>query len=316
MIDVSFIIVNWNTKDLLLECIESIRAARKNLNIEIIVVDNASSDGSPEAVRNLSDHINIIVNNNNIGFSKANNIGMRRSHGRYMCVVNSDIKVLNYCIEDAIGYMDNNHSIGVLGPQVLNRQMKIQYTCREYPNLWSTFCQAFGFHRFFEKSKLFKDSFMTYFDHTSIRKVDVLSGCFLIVRKEAIQQVGFFDERFFIYGEDVDWCRRFNEAGWDVIFYPLSHVIHYGGTSSASAPARFNIEMLKAHFQYWEKWHGNPSNALYIILRLFSVYFRVVILSCILPFKHSMKRDLIGVIKKHAAMGKWILKNKVLCFCC
>jgi GT2 family glycosyltransferase len=274
MPDLSIVIVNWNTKELLLKCIRTALDTTKLRSLEIIVVDNRSTDGSVEAVSSMAE-VKIIVNKKNLGFAAANNIGIRASTGKYVCLVNSDVEVLESCLDRMCHYMDEHPEVGVLGPLVLNRDMTLQRSCAELPSVWNTLTQALMLDKIFSRSRWSRSRFMTHFDHASTRNVEVLSGCFLMTRRSALESVGLLDEKFFIYKEDVDWCKRFAEAGWGLTFLPDAKIIHYGGASSSAAPVEFFIEMEKANLQYWHKHYGPVGyvsaallGAVYYILRL------------------------------------------------
>lgn len=307
MIDVSVIIVNWNTKDLLLDCIKSLIETTKKIKIEIIVVDNASSDGSPEAVQQNFPRVKIIVNKDNLGFARANNIGIMGSKGRYICLVNSDIKVINNALDQMISYMDNNPGVGVLGPKTLNADMTLRKNCRKYPSLWNMFCRSLGLHVLFPRIPFFSDTLMIYFDHSTIKKVNVLPGCFLLVRREALNDVGGLDENFFIYGEDKDWCKRFNYSGWDIHFFPSAEVIHFAGQSSSAAPIRFIIERLKANSYYWKKHHKKITYFLYVLILIFHYFIRLIGSSVLYIFKPSRRRNNAYEVKGAIVRIKYLL---------
>jgi len=224
-------------------------------DVEIIVVDNGSSDGSPSAARQFA-NVTVICNDTNKGFAAANNIGIRASTGKYICLVNSDVKVLDGCIDTLCRYMNSHPDVGLLGPRILNRDLSLQVSCAELPSLRNLLMQALFLNEIFPTSGFCRTRFMTDFDHNVGRDVEVLSGCFLVARREALDEVGLLDEAFFIYKEDVDWCKRFGDAEWRVRFEPEARAIHYGGASSSAAPARFMVEMEKADLQYWLKHHG------------------------------------------------------------
>ncbi len=254
--DISIVIVSWNARDFLLQCLKSILERESRKALEVIVVDNGSTDGSYESVKEAFREVILIQNNENLGFARANNIGILKSTGRYVCLMNSDIQVLGDCLDRMVEYMDENQPVGMLGPRILWGDMKLQSTCRRFPGLWNNFCSAAGLSRLFRKSRVFAGEHMLYFPHDRIQKVDALVGCFMMVRRRALEEVGLLDERFFIYGEDIDWCKRFWKSGWEVVFYPRAESIHYGRKSSSNAPLRFALEQEKAVLQYWKKHHG------------------------------------------------------------
>jgi GT2 family glycosyltransferase len=257
MSDVSVIIVSWNAKGFLLECLDSLEAQKKDgLSLETIVVDNASSDGTPEEVAKQFPDVRLIQSGANLGFAKANNIGIRQATGKYLCLINSDVVVHPGCLRKIFDYMEANPTVGILGPRTVGSKGKTQRSCMRFPSLWNQFCRALALDTLFPKSRLFGGFLMRDFAHDRTRDVDILNGCFWMARQEAVDQVGLLDERFFMYGEDMDWCRRFRQAGWRAVFYAGASAIHYGGGSSANAPARFHVEQRRANLQYWWKHHG------------------------------------------------------------
>ena len=277
MLDVSIIIVSWNARQHLLNCLNSVVDTADGYSQEIIVVDNGSSDGSCEFVEKEFPHVRLMKNKDNLGFARANNIGIRESTGRYLCLVNSDVVVLDGCIEGLVKCMDSNPTVGIAGPRILNPDRSLQVTCRHFPSIWNNLCQATGLNKVFPKSAFFSEPLMKYWDHDSVRSVDVMSGCFWMVRRQATDEVGLLDEDFFIYGEDIDWCKRFHKAGWDVMFYPEAEAIHFGGASSSNAPVKFYLEMQKADLQYWRKHHGKSGQLTYWMIVLVRQLVRIPI---------------------------------------
>jgi len=299
--DISVIIVSWNAKHYLVECLGSLSSSGPGESIEVIVVDNASTDGSPEAVEKDFPEVKIIKNETNRGFAAANNIGIEQSRGRYVCLINSDIKVLGNCLERLCDYMDSNSSIGMVGPKILNPDMTLQCSCRSFPGLWNNFCTATGLSRIFRDARLFSGEHMLFFKHDVVRRVNVLVGCFLVVRREALNQVGLLDGRFFIYSEDIDWCRRFWNAGWEVAFFPGSQAIHYRGGSSSNAPVKFAIEQDRAVLQYWKKYHQIPSQVAILFIMALKHVLRIGAGVLFLLIRSSKKTNTLHNIKNHVA---------------
>jgi hypothetical protein len=255
-VDISVVIVSWNAKHFLEECLRALADSPTSRSTEIIVVDNASTDGSPEMVEAIFPQVRLIKSDQNLGFAKANNIGICESTGRYVSLINSDVKVLGNCLDPLADYLDQHPDVGNVGPRVLDPDMTQQPTCRSFPTLWNNFCEASALATVFRGSRLFSGEHMCFFPHDRELDVDVLVGCFWMVRKEAFEEVGLLDEDFFIYAEDVDWCRRCWNAGWRVVFFPGASAIHYRAGSSANDPARFAAEQNRAVLHYWEKHHG------------------------------------------------------------
>ena len=255
-VDISIVIVSWNAKNFLGECLRSLADSPTSYSTEIIVVDNASTDGSPEMVEATFPQVRQIKSNQNLGFAKANNIGIRESRGRYISLINSDAKVLGNCLDPLADYLDRHPDVGNVGPRVLNRDMSLQSSCRRFPTVWNNFCEASGLAKVFQRNSFFSGEHMFFFPHDRELDVDVLVGCFWMVRKDSFEDVGLLDEDCFIYAEDVDWCRRCWNAGWRIVFFPGAQAIHYRGGSSANDPARFAVEQERAVLHYWEKHHG------------------------------------------------------------
>ena len=260
--DISIIIVSWNAKACLQECLSSLPAAHATKSIETIIVDNHSSDGSPEMVEAQFPGVKLIRLNENRGFAAANNIGIRASSGRYLALVNSDVIFLDQCLDKLADYMDQNPTIGISGPRILNRDRTLQFSCRQFPSLWNNFCSLTRVFKVFPRCEWLTGEHLSAFDHNSIRKVDALVGCFLLARKAAVDKFGTLDEGFFIYAEDIDWCKRAWDAGWEVVFYPGTTAIHFRGGSSANDPIRFDLEQQRAVIRYWKKHHGLVATAM------------------------------------------------------
>ena len=274
-LDLSIVIVNWNTSDLLVNCISSIYKMINKYSFEIIVVDNNSSDDSVKIVKQKFPNVNVLVNNENYGFSKANNIGFSQCSGKYICLLNSDTEIKKK-FDELVTFLDLNPTVGIVGPKTLNKDGKLLYTCREFPSLWSTFCMTFGLSNIFKKSKIFKASFMTYFNHDCNRKVNVMSGSCLVVKRKAFEEVGNLDELFYIYGEDVDWCKRFFLNKWSAYFIASAEVYHFCGSSSSAEPLRFSIEMIKSNFLFWSKYSTKFTFFIFKILKVLHYSNRIL----------------------------------------
>jgi GT2 family glycosyltransferase len=261
--DISVVITSWNARRFLRKCLNSLGIGTKKLSCEIIVVDNASSDGSLEMVRDEFPEVRLVAMEKNVGFARANNVGINESRGRYLCLVNSDVEVFDDTVGNLFDYMEAHREIGMLGPRVLNSDMSRQASCRRFPDLKSSFFRALKLDTTFPRSRMFGRHHMTDWNYDDIRGVDILSGCFWTIRRKALFEVGLLDERFFFYGEDMDFCRRFHQHGWKVVFYPEAKIIHYGGGSSMNDPERFWVEMQRANLQYFLKHYGRFKSFIY-----------------------------------------------------
>ena len=237
-IDVSVIIVNWNTIDLLRACIASVFNATRSINFEVIVIDNASADGSVEMVRQEFGKAIVIANAKNVGFAAANNQGMAIATGRYVLLLNSDTIVLDGAIEKTIAYADRWPDTAALGCRILNPDRSLQNSCFMFPSLLNLLLFSTYLYRLFPRSRFFGREQMTWWDRDDAREVDVVTGCYMLVRKQAIDEVGMMDSGFFMYAEETDWCYRFKSKGWKNRFTPDAEIVHLGGASAAKLGSR------------------------------------------------------------------------------
>ncbi len=254
--DLSVVIVGWNAKHYLELCLTSLYEAPPRRSMEVLVVDNASSDGSSEMIKTQFPQVKLIRREENLGFAKGNNVAIRQCQGRYIALVNPDVIVFPGCLDALADFLDQNPKVGNVGPRVLNPDMTLQSTCRRFPTLWNNFCSATGLATKFKNSKFFAGEHMFYFPHDRALPVNVLVGCFSMIRRETFDQVGLLDEGLFMYGDDVDWCRRAWKAGWQVVFFPGARAIHDRGKITAPYPVRFAVAQQRSVFYYWRKHHG------------------------------------------------------------
>jgi GT2 family glycosyltransferase len=255
-LDISVVIVGWNASHYLKLCLESLEAAPPRRSMEVFVVDNASTDDTVEMIESKFPWVKLIKSAENLGFSRGNNVAIRQCRGRYVALVNPDAIVLPGCLDALADYLDEHTTVGNVGPRVLNPDMSLQVTCRKFPTPWNNFCSATGLSSVFKRSRFFTGELMFYFPHDRTTPVDVLVGCFSMIRREALDAVGLLDESLFMYGDDVDWCRRCWDAGWEVVYYPGAQAIHYRGKTTASYPVRFAVAQQRAVLYYWSKHHS------------------------------------------------------------
>jgi GT2 family glycosyltransferase len=254
-LDISVVIVAWNAKHYLESCLESLAKAPPRRSMEVLVIDNASTDGSVEMVTAKFPCVNLIESKENLGFAKGNNVAIRRCRGRYIALVNPDVIVFPGCLDGLADFLDQNPKVANVGPRVFNPDMTQQSTCRRFPTVWNNFCSATRLETIFEGSRFFAGEHMFYFPHDRTITVDVIVGCFSMIRREAFDNVGLLDEDLFMYGDDVDWCRRARNAGWQVVFYPDARAIHDRGKITAPFPVRFAVAQQRSVLHYWTKHH-------------------------------------------------------------
>ncbi len=311
---VSVVIVVWNAKKYVLECLESLREHCKNICTEVIVVDNCSTDGTPEMVGELFPEFKLIRNPENYGFAKANNIAMSASSGDFVCLVNSDVKFMDDCIAPLLSYLRANPSVAMVGPQMLTPTGGVMRSTMRFPTPWNYFCRAVGLDVLFKKSHLFGGFLMSDFDHQSTRPGEVLNGWFVVVRRDAIQRVGPLDPQFFMYGEDIDWCYRFRQSGEQIVFFAGAGAIHYGGGSSSNAPIRFYLELCRADWQLWRKHRGWLGGVAFLAILAIHHCVRLAGFVCRYLFLPSQRPDAAFKLKRSLAILGWIVaaRNRTL----
>lgn len=253
MVDISIIIVSWNTRDILYDCIKSISSQTWDIDYETIAVDNASTDSSANMIKKNFPSAILIENSENRGFAAANNQGIAIAKGRYVLLLNSDTVVLDSAISKIVFFADAHPETAVVGCRVLNPDRSLQLTCFMFPSLLNMVLSSSYLYKFFPGSKFFGRERMTWWDRNDIREVDVVTGCFMLVRREAIRQVGMMDEQFFMYGEETDWCYRFKESGWKVMFTPCAEIIHLGGQSSKKIATEMSLQLRGSILQFINK---------------------------------------------------------------
>lgn len=257
-LDISIIIVNWNTRDILRDCLESVYKQTKGIAFEVIVVDNASSDGSAAMVKAEFLQVILIENTDNKGFAAANNQGMRIAKGRYVLLLNSDTVVLDCAIPKTFVFAEKHPEAAVIGCKVLNPDHTLQPTCFMFPCLLNLCLSSTYLYKIFPRNRFFGRERMSWWNRDDVRQVDVVTGCFMLVRREAIDQVGMMDEDFFMYAEETDWCWRFKKAGWQNLFFPDAQIIHLGGQSSKQVRAKSLIQLRLGILQYFYKNRSYP----------------------------------------------------------
>ncbi len=253
----SIIIVNWNTRELLRACLDSLRESAEIDNIEIIVVDNASSDGSAEMVVREFPETAVIQIPENRGFSSGNNAGMAAATGEYVLLLNSDTEVRGNALRLMCEHMDAYPRIGALGARLLNPDGSIQMSCRSFPSYRTAlFHRKSILTRLFPRNRYSQQYLMTAFDRDEAVEVDWVIGACLMTRRETIDEVGMLDEGFFMYAEDVDWCYRMRQAGWTVEYFPEALVMHHYEKSAGKAPFRMTLERHRSMWRFYKKHYS------------------------------------------------------------
>lgn len=270
-VDISIVIVNYNVKDFLLQCINSIYKSETSLSYEIIVIDNASTDNSKEIFEKMSlnsENLNYHYSEQNLGFGKANNLGFDKANGKYTLILNPDTLVEQDTLEIMFQYMESNPDIGTAGCKVLNIDGTFQSACRRgFPTPWASFCKLFGLQKLFPQFKLFARYNLNYLDEDETNDVDALIGAFMFARTDVLKQVNGFDETFFMYGEDLDLCYRIKEAGFRVSYYPKTTIVHFKGESSKRSTLNETKHFYEA-MEIFARKHYGKSTLFYFFLKL------------------------------------------------
>ena len=251
-LDVSIVIVSFNTKSLVENCIQSIIEQSINIRYEIIVVDNASSDGTAELIQSLFVNITLIQNSVNKGFAAANNQGITIAKGEYVLLLNSDTIILNNALDKVHSFIEKHSEISIIGCRQLFESLKLQPSCRSFPTIWNILTEASFLYVVLNKTKLFGSYYMTYFKYDRILKVDVVMGSFMFIRKKVFEQIGLLDEKFFFYSEETDFCYRAAQKKYFTYFYPDAEIIHIGGGSTQNLPWMFE-QLHKSQYQFINK---------------------------------------------------------------
>lgn len=250
-VDVTVAVVNWNTKDELRECLASVIAHYTGFTYEIVVVDNASEDGSPEMVREAFPQVRLIANRENVGFARANNQVLNDCRGRYVLLLNSDTVTFDNSVKRLVDHLDAHPRVGIAGGRLINRDQTFQASHARFPSIGTELLLVTGLGR-----RLYRGFFPSYGEVDRPCRADWVGGAFLMARREAIEAVGGLDEAFFMYSEETDWCYRMHKAGWEVHHVPDAVVIHLLGVSSAKSSEPLARRLVEGRLRFYAKHHG------------------------------------------------------------
>jgi N-acetylglucosaminyl-diphospho-decaprenol L-rhamnosyltransferase len=269
MADVSVVVVTYNALPLLERSLESVQG------YETIVVDHGSTDGTVDFVRERFPEARVLEQEN-LGFGAGNNTGMGAASGDYFLLLNADAWALGDAVERLVEFAEANPDAAVVGPKLLNQDGTLQRSVRGYPSTWRIATEYLFLRKLAPRSRAFNAFYGAGFDHESVREAEFLGGACLLVRRAAFEQVGGFDEDFFMMSEEVDWCYRFRQAGWKVLFYPGAEVVHV--LTSSANPAMFR-HLVRGHLRFLAKHRGareaeRARRLMLVALRLRGLVFR------------------------------------------
>lgn len=277
-IDISIIIVNYNVKAFLKQCLFSVRKAEKKLKVETFVIDNNSVDGSIEMLKEEFPNITLIANQENVGFAKACNQAIIKAKGKFILLLNPDTVIREDSLTSCFEFMNNNKKAGALGVKMINGKGEfLPESKRSLPTAKSAFFKIFGLSALFPKSKVFGKYQLKYLNKDEIHEVEVLSGAFMFIRKSILDKIGYLDEAFFMYGEDIDLSYRILQAGYKNYYFPQTTIIHYKGESTKKASIKYVKIFYNAMLIFANKHNNKKSHHLYRLIIRLAIYFRAVL---------------------------------------
>jgi GT2 family glycosyltransferase len=282
----SIILVEWNTSDLLKQTLESVYKENTGYDFEEIVIDNHSADDSVEMVKKFFPQVKLVANNDNRGFAKANNQGMAMAAGEYIMLLNTDVIVLDGAINKLVQFLDNHTDVMMVGPRLLNTDGTFQPACRRnLPNPVSSFLHLFGLAKIFKKSKLANEYKQTNADPEVTAPAQALSGAAMVFRRKVYEEIGGLDETFFMYGEDLDFCKRIFDKGWKAVYVSEAKITHLGGASSKKRRTKSLVNFYEAMWLYYKKHFYKQYNLLVNYIIWLGIKIRMMIALFINLFK-------------------------------
>ncbi|MFQ5340538.1 MAG: glycosyltransferase family 2 protein [Anaerolineae bacterium] len=339
MIDLAIIIVSWNVRPLLHRCLTSIFAtATQGIDLRVIVVDNASTDGSAGMVRDTFPQVQVVANDENAGFTCGNNQALRAlgfqsqrleirdlsrsrdwrsgtcpeidrrmgdsgsddilasSLPRYVLLLNPDTEVVGNALATMIAFMDSQPDVGVVGPQLLYPDGTIQSSRRRFPTLATAFLESTVVQQWWPDNPVARRYYVLDQPDDAIQDVDWVVGACLMARREAVEQAGLLDEGFFMYSEELDWCRRIKDRGWRVVYLPAAQVIHHEGKSSEQVVPARHIHFQRSKVRYFRKHHGRPAASLLRTFLLATYAYQLAVEGgkWILGHKRPLRRERVA----------------------
>jgi N-acetylglucosaminyl-diphospho-decaprenol L-rhamnosyltransferase len=303
-IDLSIIIVSWNVCDLLRKCLKSIEQGKSDLNIEVIVVDNASSDGSQNMVRDEFPTVKIDAQSENVGFPRGNNLGLENAKGRYFLLLNPDTEVVDDALSILVQYLEDHPAVGLVAGQLLNPDETIQSSIRRFPTVATGLFESTWLQGLAPRRLLDRYYFADAPTDTAV-EVDWVVGACMMVRKELIEQVGLLDEAYYMYSEELDWCKRIKSDGWQIVYLPTAQIIHHAGKSSEQAVPERHVNFQRAKLRYFRKYHGSLVTLLIRVV-LLANYFEQLIIELIkglFGHKRDMRRQRVAAYWKVLRSG-------------
>jgi hypothetical protein len=252
----SVCIVNWNTRDDLEQAIAAVLAADPGLALQVVVVDNGSRDGSAAMVRDRFPGVSLLAESENMGFARGHNLASRQAAGSYLLMLNPDTLVRPGALSALVRFMASHPEAGAVGPRLLNSDGSLQFSCRQFPRPMAALFRNTPLGKLVPRNRYAREYLMGEWDHERPRQVDWVSGAAICIRREAWEQVGPFDEGFFMYAEDIDWCLRAEGAGWKIYYLPEAVIVHRIGRASDQRPLRMVVEFHRSMARFYRKHYA------------------------------------------------------------
>lgn len=299
-LDLSAVIVSWNVKELLRNCLESVYAQTRTISFEVFVVDNASSDGSAEMVEKEFPQVKLIKNEENLGFARANNQAIRQSRGKYILLLNPDTVLVGDALVNMVQFMDANRDVGAVGPRILNPDKTVQLMCgRHFPTLLTELWDLTRLSFLFPKSRIFGRALMSFWPHNDTREVDLLSGACMMVRRDTVDQAGLMDAQFFLFAEETDWCYRIKKERWKIYLNADAEVIHFWQQSVKRSLANTALMSRKSSHLFFMKHYGRLSALSYRAMVFVFIGLRIPLYwvwQTLKPTDRIQVRDLLQIL--------------------
>ncbi|MBP6859503.1 MAG: glycosyltransferase family 2 protein [Candidatus Magasanikbacteria bacterium] len=274
----SVILVNWKTKELTKDAIASVLKETKGFDFEIIVIDNNSADGSVEMIKAEFPQVVLIANTENVGFGKANNQGLKIAKGDYLMFLNTDVVVLDGALNKLVSYLDSHIDTMMVGPRLLNRDLSFQHACRRMlPNPINSFFHLFGLTKIFKQNKVINNYKQFASDPEITGPTQALSGAAMMFRRQVYQELGGFDEMFFMYGEDLDFSKRVFDKGWKTVYVSDARIIHFGGQSSGKRRVQSLVNFYESMWLYYKKHFYSQYNILFNFIIWLGIKIRMAV---------------------------------------
>ncbi len=287
---ISIVIVNWRTPALLKQCLDTVSKDEEAKSFEIYVIDNASHDESLSVLAREFPYVKVIANDQNVGFSKACNQAIPKAKGKYILLLNPDTIVVDSAISKLGTFLDNHPLVGAVGPKILNEDGTLQLACRRsFPSPTAAFFRLTYLSKLFPENPHIAKYNMTYMDPQAEAEVDALSGSCMMVRKNIVKKIGLLDEDIFMFGEDIDWCWRVKQYGWQVFYYPQATIYHSHGASSRLRPVGATFDLHKGMAVFYRKHLAKNYWPIFNHLVYMAIWLRAILFVIVNLIKAQMK---------------------------